>query len=458
MLKNLKLSKRDSHGSKGRITSADISTPTNSQESANVIKHMKTIPLRHGSTHSTGRNSNSINRFSKDILSPEKVIKALYNYHSQTPNEVSFVEGEFFYVINETEEWYEASNPSNGKKGMVPKSYFEEFDRTRPASIGGTLNPKRTSQTSSMEQSKMGSLYAIVLYDFKAEKSDELTAYAGENLFICAHHNYEWFIAKPIGRLGGPGLVPVGFVSIVEIATGYATGNDVIDDIKSVNLPTVQEWKTNIAKYKASNINLGTAEPSSSYMEDIMEDAVPSSHANGGEDESEMIISASVDSFGLEDDKYWFALNCNLLNGKSRKLKRYYQDFYELQVQLLDSFPAEAGKLRDSSGNWTKRILPYIPGPVPFITETITKRRREDLNVYVSDLIRLPDYISGSTMVRALFKLRDNGYDEERSQQATINVAKDGDTAVFQGENNINNNEDHTLTREDLNIQEKLSS
>nr|2RQW_A Chain A, Bud emergence protein 1 [Saccharomyces cerevisiae] len=105
-----------------------------------------------------------------------------------------------------------------------------------------------------------GSLYAIVLYDFKAEKADELTTYVGENLFICAHHNCEWFIAKPIGRLGGPGLVPVGFVSIIDIATGYATGNDVIEDIKSVNLPTVQEWKSNIARYKASNISLGSVE------------------------------------------------------------------------------------------------------------------------------------------------------------------------------------------------------
>lgn len=401
----------------------------------------------------SSNHSNSISRaVSKNASPPEKAIKALYNYHPQTAKELSFMEGEFFYVISEEKDWYQASNPSTGKQGMVPKSYFEVIDRTRPHSANGSVASRRSSH----DQSKMGTLYAIVLYDFQAEKSDELTAYAGENLFICAHHNHEWFIAKPIGRLGGPGLVPVGFVSIVDIASGYATGNDVRDDINSVNLPTVQEWKGNIAKYKASNISLGSVEhqPTVSNFR----------QQSFSMYDSEIVTKASVESFGLEDEKYWFEIHCELSTGKARKLKRYYQDFYDLQVKLLDSFPAESGKLRDANGQWTKRIMPYIPGPVPYITDTITKKRKEDLNVYVGDLIMLPDYMAHSDMVRSLFMIRENGFDHELAIHVMSHYSgseRDGDTAIItSGTNGLHSgrtNEDNTLTGEDLKLYEKLS-
>ncbi|CAI4055854.1 phosphatidylinositol-3-phosphate-binding protein BEM1 SKDI_02G3080 [Saccharomyces kudriavzevii IFO 1802] len=458
MLKNFKLSKRDSNGSKGRITSADISTP--SHDNGGVIKHIKTVPVRYLSSSSSTPVKKQLDSSpknghnSKDISSPEKVIKAKYSYQAQTLKELSFNEGEFFYVSGDEKDWYRASNPSTGKQGVVPKSYFEVFDRTRPSSVNGTSTSSRKVTNESLN---MGSLYAIVLYDFKAEKADELTTFVGENLFICAHHNCEWFIAKPIGRLGGPGLVPVGFVSIIDIATGYATGNDVIEDINSVNLPTVQEWKSNIAKYKASNISLGSVEQ--------QQQSVTKPHCKSAKlIDGELLMKASVESFGLEDEKYWFLVCCELSNGKTRQLKRYYQDFYDLQVQLLDAFPAEAGKLRDADGQWSKRIMPYIPGPVPYVTNSITKKRKEDLNIYVADLVNLPEYISRSEMVHSLFVVLDNGFDKEfdsDEHQNNIKTLQENDTATFvtpsQASILASNNQDNTLTGEDLKLSGKLS-
>ncbi|QID84372.1 bud emergence protein 1 [Saccharomyces pastorianus] len=459
MLKNFKLSKRDSNGSKGRITSADISTP--SRDNGGVMKHIKTVPVRYLSSSSSTpvksqRDSSPTKRHdSKDITSPEKVIKAKFSYQAQTAKELSFIEGEFFYVSGDEKDWYKASNPSTGKQGVVPKSYFEVFDRTRPSSVNGTNSSSRKVTNESLN---MGSLYAIVLYDFKAEKADELTTYVGENLFICAHHNCEWFIAKPIGRLGGPGLVPVGFVSIINIATGYATGNDVIEDIKSVNLPTVQEWKSNIARYKASNISLGSVE------QQQLQSTTKSPNQSAKLVDSELLLKASVESFGLEDEKYWFLVCCELSNGRTRQLKRYYQDFYDLQVQLLDTFPAEAGKLRDADGQWSKRIMPYIPGPVPYVTNSITKKRKEDLNIYVADLVNLPDYISRSEMVHSLFVVLNNGYDREYDNEENSNNIKtlqENDTATFatasQASMLASNNQDNTLTGKDLKLNVKLS-
>lgn len=459
MLQSFKFSKRDSSSSKGRISSADISGPT--PDSANLMHHVRSSPSRevsYGSKHLSIARSHMSN-----ISSPEKVIKALYNYRAQSANELSFLEGEFFYVEDEERDWFKASNPTTGKIGMVPKNYFESFDRSRPLSTNGTT----PSRTDSSDRSKTRSLYAIVLYDFQAEKADELTVYVGENLFICAHHNHEWFIAKPIGRLGGPGLVPVDFVSIIDISTGYATGNDIRADIDSVYLPTVQEWKNNVTKYKNSNITLGSVgyreeKPPQSMEQDVYSITF----------DSEFIKKASIDSFALEDEKYWFTLSCELSTGKARKLKRYYQDFYDLQVKLLDTFPSESGKLRDNTGQWTKRIMPYIPGPVPYVTDTITKKRKEDLNVYVSDLTKLPEYISRSDLVKKLFTIKNNGFDyeyvtgstsyEDNSTSNVTSVPRNNNStkagASLNSNTNNTYNEDNTLTGDDLKLYHKMGN
>ncbi len=43
-----------------------------------------------------------------------------------------------------------------------------------------------------------GGLYAVVKYDFLAERADELEAKAGESIIVIAQSNFEWFVAKPI--------------------------------------------------------------------------------------------------------------------------------------------------------------------------------------------------------------------------------------------------------------------
>jgi bud emergence protein 1 len=57
-------------------------------------------------------------------------------------------------------------------------------------------------------------LYGVVLYDFVAERPDELQANTGESIIVIAQSNQEWFVAKRTGRLGGPGLIPVSYVQI----------------------------------------------------------------------------------------------------------------------------------------------------------------------------------------------------------------------------------------------------
>ena len=66
---------------------------------------------------------------------------------------------------------------------------------------------------------KMPVYYAVVEHDFIAERQDELAAKRGDAIVVVAQSNREWFVAKPIGKLGRPGLIPVSFVQIHDPVT-----------------------------------------------------------------------------------------------------------------------------------------------------------------------------------------------------------------------------------------------
>jgi bud emergence protein 1 len=115
-----------------------------------------------------------------------------------------------------------------------------------------------------MRMSAMGKgamVYGIVLYDFNAERPDELEAKAGEAIIVIAQSNPEWFVAKPIGRLGGPGLIPVSFIEIRDMTTGQAVP-DPMRAVQQAGVPKVEEWKKLAADYKNSSITLGKFETS----------------------------------------------------------------------------------------------------------------------------------------------------------------------------------------------------
>ncbi len=102
-------------------------------------------------------------------------------------------------------------------------------------------------------------VYGVVQYDFNAERPDELEAKQGEAIIVIAQSNPEWFVAKPIGRLGGPGLIPVSFIEIRDMSTGMAVP-DAQSAVTRAGVPKVEEWKKMAAAYKDSSITLGKFE------------------------------------------------------------------------------------------------------------------------------------------------------------------------------------------------------
>ncbi|KAG0169053.1 bud emergence protein 1 [Apophysomyces sp. BC1034] len=196
------------------------------------------------------------------LAPPKKIIKALYDYQAQGPDELTFSKGDFFHVTDRENDphWFEACNPATNVKGIVPVRFFQVLDKTersltaaQPESDSGFTEHDNTSATSK----KAPHLYGVVLYDFQAERSDELDAKAGEPIIVIAQSNFEWFVAKPIGRLGGPGLIPVSFVEVRDAITGKPIDANEMMQRSSKLILKVEEWKKMTQGYEASSIPLG---------------------------------------------------------------------------------------------------------------------------------------------------------------------------------------------------------
>lgn len=172
------------------------------------------------------------------------------------------------------------------------------------------------------------------MYDFKAERPDELNAQAGEAIVVIAQSNHEWFVAKPIGRLGGPGLIPVSFVQVRDALTGELIDQN---EQNSAHLPGVDDWKKMTQNYEASSIPLGVFEDRStvSGSQDVSAGTVTTSRVSESSSESaqyDLVTYTSIDSFILEGDQYWFVVYARVNQGCHRILYRLYEgNLYNLK-------------------------------------------------------------------------------------------------------------------------------
>ena len=270
-------------------------------------------------------------------------------------------------------------------------------------------------------------IYGIVSYDFNAERPDELDAKEGEAIIVIAQSNPEWFVAKPITRLGGPGLIPVSFIEIRDMTTGQPVA-DPLEAVQKAGIPRVEEWKKMAAEYKNTSIPLGTV--SSSQQIQSMQNGVQRMSVNSGmqsaygherqpnnftyqqQAQQNLFapIRASVPRYIYAEDKFHFVVECKLSNGTHWDLSRIYEDFFQLQINLINAFPEEAGQVPGKP-----RILPYMPGPVQFVTDNISEGRRANLDEYLRDLLKLQQHIICSSLVRNFFAPRQGDYEVDPS-------------------------------------------
>jgi bud emergence protein 1 len=301
-------------------------------------------------------------------------------------------------------------------------------------------SPKATTRATNSKTPKNQVFYAIVLHDFVAERADELDAKRGDPISVVAQSNREWFVAKPIGRLGRPGLIPVSFVEIRDPSTNQAIA-DVEALMDSGDLPKVEDWKRAMFNYKANSIALGVIEdtsvPNSPYMpqsdasttvqdsqsyQDRYNAGPPSSTSPACLPEG-ILLSADVVSFHFEMEEFWFRIDAtfqpyappgqrSLPPAKQLILFRVYNDFYDFQVSLLDTFPREAGRKPPNA-----RMLPYMPGPADIVDQQITSTRRAELDDYLHKLCELSAagarYILEHRVVREFLALKPGDVENE---------------------------------------------
>ncbi|KAL4081994.1 hypothetical protein V8B97DRAFT_2020506 [Scleroderma yunnanense] len=387
-------------------------------------------------------------------LPPQKVIRAINSFRPTAATQLPFEKGDFFYVTGDPgthSPWYEAHNPVTGARGLVPKNMFEEFCKSpnpRASRISvGPVSPI-SPPPKSPRTPKTSVFYAIVLHDFVAERNDELDAKAGDPISVVAQSNREWFVAKPIGRLGRPGLIPASFVEVRDPVTNLPI-LDVDALIDRGDLPKVEDWKKAMINYKQNSISLGVIEdpkspfPDSTHATTLSHPPQPQSTPSTTLLPDGILISASVISFHYETEEYWFRIDAIfqpydpydplvLPRAKQLVLFRLYDDFYDFQVHLLETFPREAG--REPSAT---RILPFMPGPSESINDEVTAARREELDVYLHKLCELnsngASYILEHQLIRDFLSLKPGDVEndiEPRYDELRALFGEDGDTGV----------------------------
>jgi bud emergence protein 1 len=284
---------------------------------------------------------------------------------------------------------------------------------------------------------KTQAFYAVVLHDFISERPDELDAKAGDSISVVAQSNREWFVAKSIGRLGKPGLIPVSFVEVRDPATGKpVTDLDALMD--NGTLPRVEDWKKQMLSYKANSIALGvlddlsqtpaTGSPFSTANTNPPSTQMTSALSYQGQDPSPvepqspsilpdgLLLSARVVSYHFEIDEYWFRLHAlyqpfdpssssTLPPAKDLVLFRAYNDFFDYQTTLLDVFPREAGRAGEHP-----RIIPFMPGPTDDVDDALSATRRHELDDYLHRICRLnrttARYVLQDSLTREFFALK----------------------------------------------------
>jgi len=117
-------------------------------------------------------------------------------------------------------------------------------------------------------------------------------------------------------------------------------------------------------------------------------------------------VKACVPRYCFADDIFWFIIECQMEDGRHWELQRLYQDFYDLQIQLIATYPVEAG----TSGS-SERTLPFMPGPVTYVTDNISNGRRANLDEYIKNLLKLGPHITNGTLVKGFFAPRQGDYE-----------------------------------------------
>ncbi|XP_067899512.1 SH3 and PX domain-containing protein 2B isoform X2 [Heterodontus francisci] len=106
----------------------------------------------------------------------------------------------------------------------------------------------------------------------------------------------------------------------------------------------------------------------------------------------------------IPNKHYVYIIQVTWSNGSTEVIYRRYSRFFNLQMQLLDTFPVEGGQ-KDPK----QRYIPFLPGKILFRRSHIRDvavKRLKPIDEYCRALIRLPVHISQCDEVLQFFETR----------------------------------------------------
>ncbi|KAM4636489.1 SH3 and PX domain-containing protein 2A isoform 3-T3 [Discoglossus pictus] len=106
---------------------------------------------------------------------------------------------------------------------------------------------------------------------------------------------------------------------------------------------------------------------------------------------------------------YVYIIKVTWLDSTSQVIYRRYSKFFDLQMQVLDKFPIEAGQ-KDPK----QRIIPFLPGKILFRRSHIRDvavKRLKPIDEYCRALVKLPAHISQCEEVLRFFEARPEDLD-----------------------------------------------
>ncbi|KAI8895971.1 hypothetical protein BC833DRAFT_599360 [Globomyces pollinis-pini] len=118
----------------------------------------------------------------------------------------------------------------------------------------------------------------------------------------------------------------------------------------------------------------------------------------------ELVDTIDVPRIEISNNQWIYTIQIIRRDGITRILKRSYDDFWALQVSLLNFFPTESGY--STSG----RIIPHMPKPTG-LTKQGAEERQNYLAFYLITLVSLPSRILNSPYVTKFFTLRHGDLD-----------------------------------------------
>ncbi|KAJ3026107.1 UNVERIFIED_CONTAM: bud emergence protein 1 [Siphonaria sp. JEL0065] len=115
----------------------------------------------------------------------------------------------------------------------------------------------------------------------------------------------------------------------------------------------------------------------------------------------------------FHDIRYYYRIHLTFSDSQSQILYRTHDDFWALQVSLLNFFPTESGRASNnnnpSGASSSPRIIPFLPAPTlnaRDVSARTAQSLQKRLEKYLQELIHLPPHMQASATWHKFFSVR----------------------------------------------------